>query len=75
MKFCICNVDGPREYYTSEISQKKTNTLCYPLYVDSKKSKQTNVHNNRNGFTGIENKLMVAHGKSEGVGGNTGVWD
>ena len=43
--------------------------------MEFKKSKQTNVHNNRNGFTDIENKLMVTHRESEGGGGNTGVWN
>ena len=27
----------------SEISQRKTNTLCYHLHVESKKIKQTNI--------------------------------
>ena len=29
----------------SEISQSETNTLCYHVYVESKKIKQTNVYN------------------------------
>ena len=33
----ICNSMGdPREYYLSEISQSKTNTVYYHLYVESK---------------------------------------
>ena len=30
-------LDGPRGYHTSEVSQKKTNTIWYSLYVESKK--------------------------------------
>ena len=38
IKFCPCNdMDGPREYYASEISEKKTNTVCHHLYVKYKK--------------------------------------
>ena len=34
----IChNVDGPRDIMLSEIRQRKTNTLCYHLYLESKK--------------------------------------
>ena len=34
----ICsNVDGPKNIMLSEISQRKTNTICYHLYVESKK--------------------------------------
>ena len=27
----------------SEVSQRKTNTVCFPLYVESKKIKQENI--------------------------------
>ena len=39
--YVICNnVNGPRGYYfLSEISQIKKNTVCYHLYVESKKNK------------------------------------
>ena len=38
------NGNGPREYLLSEISQRKTNTVWYHLYLGSKKMKQTNVY-------------------------------
>ena len=41
----ICNdMDGPRGYYASEISQRKINTIWFHLYAESKgeKKEQTN---------------------------------
>ena len=36
--FAICNnMDGLGGYYASKISQTKTNTVCYHLYMESKK--------------------------------------
>ena len=50
----------------SEISQtEKTNTILFPLYVESNK---INKHN-RNKLTDTENKLMVSDGRGiEGLG-------
>ena len=37
--FAICNnMDGPGMYYTQWKSQRMTSTVCYHLYVKSKKS-------------------------------------
>ena len=33
------NMDGPKGIILSEISQRKTNTVYFHLYVDSKKNK------------------------------------
>ena len=32
------NTDGPGGYYTSEISQSKTNTIWFHLYVEQKQT-------------------------------------
>ena len=52
----------------SEISQRKTNTVCFYFYVESKKiKKKTHKHTqNRNRFIDTENKLMVARGEAGG---------
>ena len=36
-------MDGPRDFLLSEIRQKKTNIICYRLYVESKKIVQINL--------------------------------
>ena len=48
----------------SEVTQKKTNTIWYYLYVESKKKwyKWTYLQN-RKRFTGLENKFTVAGGE------------
>ena len=46
----------------SEVSWRKTNTICYHLHVESKKVMQKNLQNG-NRLTDIENKLMTAEGK------------
>ena len=43
----------------SEISQRKTNSVCFHLYVKSKKT-NTKILQNRKRLTDSENKLMVA---------------
>ena len=41
MKFAIRNNrDEPRHTLLSEISQRKTNTVCYQIYVNLKKKKK-----------------------------------
>ena len=50
----------------SEVSQRKTNTRWYCLYVESKLKKKAykwTYLQNRNRFTDIEKKLMVTKGK------------
>ena len=42
-------MDGPGVYYTSEVRQRKTNTVNFHLYVESKKwnkqiKKQKQIH-------------------------------
>ena len=38
MKSCVCsNLDGPRDYHTKwNVRKKKTNTIWYQLYAESK---------------------------------------
>ena len=54
----------------SEVSQRKTNTLCY-LYVESKKKKKMNEHN-RSRLTATENRLVVTSREREVGWGNIG---
>ena len=51
LKFCIY-----------EISHRKTNTLCFHLYMDSKKQNKQ-ILQNRNGLTDTENKLGYQKGR------------
>ena len=47
----------------SEISQRKTKTVCFHLYVESKEwNKWTNIARQK-GLTGTENTLVVAGGQ------------
>ena len=48
----------------SEISQRKANTVCYQLHVESKKQNEYN-QPNRNRFTDVENKLVVTSGEKQ----------
>ena len=61
----------------SEVSQtEKDNIIWYHLYVESKKQYKWTYLQNRNRLTGIENKLTVTKGDSEGgEGDKLGVWD
>ena len=63
-----CNMDWMD--LESEVSQSKTNTIWYHLYVESLKKKRYKwtYLQNRNRFTDLENKLMVT--KREGGGRN-----
>ena len=49
----------------SEISQRKTNTVWYHLYVESKKIQQTSVYNKKEADTDIENKPVVTSGEGK----------
>ena len=53
----------------SEISQTKTNTEWYHLYVEPKKMQQIGEYNNNNNkksrFTDTENKLVFTSGERE----------
>ena len=49
----------------SEISQRKTNTVCYHIYVESKKRiQQISEYNKKERDT--ENKLVVTSGERKG---------
>ena len=52
----------------SEISQRKTNTVRYHFYVESKKQYKWMYTQNRNGLTDIETKLVVTKGGRERQG-------
>ena len=59
----------------SEISQRKTNTVWYHLYVESKKyNKLVNI-TKRSRPTDIENKLVVTSGEGYGRMGEIGKGD
>ena len=58
----------------SKVSQKKTNTIWYHLYVEPKILHKWAYWWNRNRLTEIENRLTVAKGKSTGREG-LGVWN
>ena len=47
----------------SEVSQKKTNIMCYHLYLECKIWHKRTYLRNRNRLTGIEDKLLVAKRK------------
>ena len=65
----ICSyMDEPRDYYTSEVNQVKTNTIWYHLYVESKIWHNWTYLWNRNRLTDIENRPVVAKGEG-GRGG------
>ena len=55
----------------SEISQRKTNTVWYHLYVESKKKKNTTnwwIQKKGSRLTDTENKLGVTSERKEGIG-------
>ena len=55
----------------SEISQRKTNTIWFHLYVESKKTKQMNVYTKTEADSQINEThywLAVGREKGEGVG-------
>ena len=58
----------------SEVSQRKTHTIWYHLYIESKNKKYKWIYlQNRNGLTNFESKPMVTEGK---LGKDKiGVWD
>ena len=57
----------------SELSQRKTNTIRYHLYVESKIWPKRTYLQNRKRLTDVENRLVVAKGDGERVG-CTGTW-
>ena len=60
-------MDGPKIIMLSEISQGKTSTVCFHLYVESKQKKTK--EQNRNRLAGAESKLVVISGeRSRGRG-------
>ena len=50
----------------SEVSQRKTNTIWYHLYVESEIWHKWTYLRNRNRFTDTENRLVVAKGRGRG---------
>ena len=58
----------------SEVSQTKTNIMCYDLYVESKKKYKWTYLQNRNRVTDVENKFMVT-GEVGGGRDKSGAWD
>ena len=52
----------------NEISQAKTNGLCYHFYAGPKNKANDCTSQNRNRFTDRKNKLVVFRGKKEGEG-------
>ena len=67
------NMDGHLDgIMLSETSQRKTNTVWYHLYVESKKYNKLVTKTNKKGrLTDMENKLPEGRGKEEG--GNIGI--
>ena len=59
----------------SEIRRRKTTTICYHLYLGSKIWHKSTYPRNRNRFTDIENRLVVAKGMEGGgwMDGESGV--
>ena len=49
----------------SEVTKRKTNTIWYHLYVESKIRHKWTYLRNRNRLTDIENRLVVAKGEEE----------
>ena len=67
--FAICsNTDGLAEHYVKWIGQRKTNTVGYHLYMESKKyNKLVNITKKKQ--TQRENKLVVTSGEGQYKGG------
>ena len=66
----ICdNMVGSRGYYIlSEVRQRKTNTIWFPVYVEYKKIKQSN-KTKQNRFIETETKRMVIRNMGWQIGG------
>ena len=56
------------------VRQRKTNTVCYHLYVESKRIKQMNIQN-RNRFAHIDYKLVFTSRHKEGGSSKIGIVD
>ena len=53
----------------SEESQRRRNSICHPLYVESKKKWYKQIYlQSKNRLIDIENKLTIARGKDVGKG-------
>ena len=65
-------MDGPRDYHT-KWSQRKTNIICYNLYVEYKKMIQMNLFTKQNRLRDFEN-LCLPKGRGGGRD-KLGVWD
>ena len=61
-------MEGLGGYYVNEINQRKTNTVHYHLYVESKNLKQISEYNKKETDLQIyiNNKLVVTSGEQEG---------
>ena len=67
---------GSEGFMLSEMSQRKTNTVWYLLYVESTEKQQTTEYNKKKGrLTDKENKLVVTSGEREEARGKMGVRD
>ena len=67
-KKCHCsNMDATWSLILSAVSQKEMKTIWYHLYVESKIQYKSTYLWNRNRFTDLENRLVVAKGEEEGV--------
>lgn len=58
------------QMYSKESEQRKTNTVWYQLYVESKKIAQMTVYTKRNRTTDVENK----YAKEKVTQGKRGKW-
>ena len=66
-------MDKSRDYHTKQSnSERKTNTICYHLYVESNITKWIYLQS-RNRLTDVENKFLAT--KGEGSRDELGVWD
>ena len=67
---------GSEGVMLSEMSQRKTNTVWYLLYVESTEKQQTTEYNKKKSrLTDKETKLVVTSGEREEARGKMGVRD
>ena len=66
LSFATIQVELEMIILSEIITYGKTDTICYHLYVESKKLIQMNLFINRSRLTAIENKFMITKGEREG---------
>ena len=61
-------MDGLGGHYAKvkEVRQRKTNTVWYHLYMESKNIQTSEYYKKKDRLTDIENKLVVTRGAREG---------